>query len=143
MQFNEYHILARFKDDKYIKIPDSIYKNLDTLTLYKKVKYKITGDFFTPKEDEFIRFYDKGKFISYCSRISLSKEYFRPERGLQGKYFVENSKLLFSIYNYPYGASGIIFFRKDTLITEVNHITYFYVKVKDVDPEWLDWKPDW
>lgn len=143
VQFNEYHILTRIKDDKITKIPDSIYRNLDTLALYKKVKYKITGDFFTPKEDDYIRFYGKGKLISYCSRIPLSKEYFRPARGVQGNYFVKKNKLQCSFYNYPYGASGIIFFKKDTLINEVNRVTYFYVKLKNVDPEWLNWKPDW
>ncbi len=143
VQFNEYGVLKRFKDEKIIKIPDSVYQNLDTLTLYKRIKYKSVGDFFTPKEDSFLRFYGKGKIISYRSQIPLSREYFRPERGIQGSYFVKKNKLHCSFYNYPYGASGIIFFKKDTLINEVNRVTYFYVKLKNVDPEWLNWKPDW
>lgn len=142
-QFNEYHIMTRIKDDKILNLPDSIYRNLDTLALYKQVKYKSIGDFFTPKEDEFIRFYGKGKLISYCSRIPLSKEYFRPARGIQGSYFVKKDKLQCSFYNYPYGASGVISFKKDTLINEVNQVTYFYVKLKNLEPEWLNWQPDW
>lgn len=142
-QFNEYHILKRIKDDKVYNIPDSVYKVIDTLALYKKVKYKSVGDFFTPKEDEFIKFYSKGKMISYSSRIPLSKEYFRPARGVQGSYFINKGKLQCSFYNYPYGASGIINLKKDTLITVINRIDYYYVKINDVDPEWLNWKPDW
>jgi hypothetical protein len=135
--------MHRIKEDKILNLPDSIYKNIDTLAYYKNVKYKSIGDFFIPEEDNYIRFFSKGKLISYTSRIPLGKEYFRTARGLQGKYFVKNKKLYCLIYNYPYGASGILLFKNDTLTYECKNISYYYVKVKNVSPEWLEWQPDW
>ncbi len=144
VQFNEYGVMSRIKQNKIINLPDSIYKNLDTLALYKEFKYKSVGNFYKPKEDIYLRFFTNGKFISYSSQIQLSKEYFRPARGIQGEYFVKKNKLQCSFYNYPYGVSGIIFFKNDTLIIEAkNNIIYYYTKQKDIDPDWLNWKADW
>lgn len=147
VQYNEYHVPARIIDNKKLNTPDSIYKALDTLALYQLIKYKTIGDFFIPKEDSFIRFYSKGKLISYASRIALSKEYFRPARGLQGTYFVKKKKTYCTFYNgggvAGGGGAGVMNFKKDTLIILVKNVEYYYLKVKNVDPDWIDWQPDW
>ena len=85
--------------------------------------------------------------ITYCSRIPVSREFFRPSRGLQGYYYTKSGKLFCSFYNGSAtgggGASGIIYFKKDTLLTLVNRVEYYYQKVENVNPDWLKWKPDW
>lgn len=150
IKVNEYGQPERIVVSKDPNIPDSIYREIDTLTLYKSVGYKLGNRIWEPKQQAYIRFFSKGKFVySHGSEIELSKEYFRPARGKQGKYEInKKGQLTFTLITsgegYGYSYKGPLKIKGDSLILEVekNYFDYF-IKEQVIDSSWLDWQPDW
>lgn len=148
IKVNEYGIPERISSKKALNIPDTIYNKIDTLSLYKSVNYKIRGEFFKNNQVAIIRFYSKGKLNYFIGNETINIEYFNPKRGKQGSYYIKKNKILMNVYSsgegFGFGSKGELSFNNDTIIykEDENHYEY-YVKMKNIPLEWLDYEPDW
>lgn len=147
---NEYGNPVRIKEKKYYPVPDSLYKHIDTLALYKLTHYELGGSTFTPKQQAIFRFFSKGKLIYYFGNDTLERNYFIPAKGQQGRYYVKNNKIFIIIYTAGEGfghssKSELYFYEKFMKEIDSHSRTYIrhYIKMKEVPIDWLEWQPDW